>query len=456
MNRRDFIYNSSIGLTSAIGGCTGLNHQQSNTSNRLPNIIVIFTDDQGYQDLGCYGGKGLNTPNLDGMANDGIKFTSFCVSAPFCTPSRASLMTGCYAARVGLHHGVLFPYTNYGLNPEEITIAEILHNNGYATGCIGKWHLGHQEPFLPTNHGFDSYYGLPYSNDMGAGKTLPLMSNSRTIEVPVRQESLTQRYTKSAKSFIQHNAEKPFFLYLAHTFPHLPWYASRQFKGKSKRGLYGDMIEEIDWSVGEIINELERLGLTENTLILFTSDNGPASRKNGGSAAPLRGSKGTTWEGGVRVPCIAKYPGHIPAGSVCSELASTIDFLPTLSALTGAQIPQDRIIDGKDIRPLLFGKPNAKTPHNAYFYWHSHWRPNSPNILAAVRSGPWKYHIPGARNRNKPEENLPAMLFNLDDDVGESNNQIETYPHIAKRLHKIAMDHIQEIEQNKRPALRLS
>ncbi|MFT5471383.1 MAG: arylsulfatase A, partial [Verrucomicrobiales bacterium] len=302
-----------------------------------PNYIVIFCDDLGYGDLGCYGSTKNRTPRIDQLAKEGMRFTDFYSSSPVCTPSRASLMTGCYARRVGMHedatgHWVLIPRSRRGINPDETTLPEMLKAAGYATTCIGKWHLGDQPEHLPTAHGFDEYFGIPYSNDMqSAGRgdpPLPLVKGKAVIEAPADQATLTQRYTREAIDFLERNADKPFFLYLPHTFPHLPLFASPDFHGKSANGRYGDSVEEIDWSTGQILDALDRLKLKDNTLVIFTSDNGSNGR-NGGSNAPLSGAKGSTMEGGMRVPMIAPLPGKIPAESVCSELASTMDFLPT-------------------------------------------------------------------------------------------------------------------------------
>ena len=353
------------------------------TPGRKPNFVIIFTDDQGYGDVGAYGATAYQTPNLDLMAAEGVRFTSFYVAAPVCTPSRAALLTGCHPIRVGLGHRVLFPYSKTGLNPEEITIAEILGDRGYATGCIGKWHLGHHNKFLPTRQGFDYYFGIPYSNDMGGvnykrqnfkAPPLPLLRGEELIEESPDQRYLTRRYTKEAVRFISENRERPFFLYVPHSMPHRPIAASERFRGKSPHGLYGDVIEEIDWSVGEILAAIENAGLDDNTLVMFTSDNGPVIREarllgyRSGSAGPLRGNKNTTWEGGMREPCIMRWPGKIPKDAVCRELATAMDIMPTFTGLAGAGPPTDRIIDGKDIWPRISRRPRAKTPHEAFYY----------------------------------------------------------------------------------------
>lgn len=430
-----------------------------------PNFIIIFTDDQGYNDLGCFGSPKIDTPNIDRLAAEGMRFTNFYSAASVCTPSRAALMTGCYPERVG-NLSVLFPWSDRGLNPDEITIAEMLKTRGYATACVGKWHLGHHAPFLPTAQGFDSYFGIPYSNDMGWDQTMlladavvwregadaeqfrtgyqggpPLMRGTKVVEWPVDQRTLTKRYTKEAIKFIRNQRDKPFFLYLPHTMPHIPLYASDEFRGTSDAGLYGDTIEEIDWSVGQIVATLRELGLAERTMIVYTSDNGPwnlsgnknskvkgnMNRRVGGSAYPLRGFKFTKYEGGMREPTVMWWPERIPAGKVCDEIAGTIDILPTIAQLAGAKLPANRILDGRSIVPLLEARPDAKTPHDAYFY-----------RTMAVRSGDWKL--------------IGGDLYNLADDIAESNNVAADHPEIAERLEKLLEAHRGELRQNSRPA----
>jgi len=401
-------------------------------NTKLPNFVIIFTDDQGYNDLGCYGSPTIKTPHLDKMAAEGLKFTDFYVAASVCTPSRAALMTGCYPRRVSLPH-VLFPNTRIGINPDEITIAEILKGQGYATMCIGKWHLGHLPPFLPTRHGFAHYFGLPYSNDMRPETNprryppLPLIRDENIIEENPDQSRLTERYTDEAIRFISENKGRPFFLYLPHTMPHVPLYVSERFRGKSAGGLYGDVIECIDWSAGQILDTLARLGLADNTLVVFTTDNGPWLQrgKHGGSALPLRAGKGTMYEGGFRVPCIMRWPGRIPAGAVCSEMATTMDLLPTMARLAGTEPPSDRIIDGKDIWPLMAGAAGARSPHEAFYYY-------TGNNLRAVRSGEWKLVFEGTRRREV------AALYNLEADIGETENVIAERPAVAVRLRALA------------------
>jgi len=440
-----------------------LNAAAIGAQRQKPNIVLIFTDDQGYQDIGCFGSPLIKTPNLDRMAQEGRRFTSFYSANSVCSPSRAALLTGCYPPRVGVHK-VLFPKDTMGLNPAEITIADMLKAEGYATACIGKWHLGHLPEFLPTRQGFDSYFGIPYSNDMtidpkalfakdvllGEGKTVekirtekpkknqvPLMRDEEVIEYPVEQSLLTQRYTREAIKFITAHKETPFFLYLPHTMPHIPIFASEKFKGKSARGLYGDVIEEIDWSTGEILKTLKRLGLDKNTLVIYTSDNGPWNLKSGhgGCALPLRGYKFQTYEGGMREPTIMRWPGKIPPGTDCAEIASTIDMLPTIARLTGAKVPTDRVIDGKDIWPLMAGKPGATTPHHAYCYYRG-------MRLEAIRCGNWKLR------RVKKE----VELFDLEADISEQNNLAATHPEIVTRLTVVMEEFDQALKANLRPA----
>jgi arylsulfatase A-like enzyme len=352
-------------------------------------------------------------------------------------------MTGCYPKRVDMHRNcrgkcVLFPVDNKGLNPNEITIAEILKQKAYATCCIGKWHLGDQPVFLPTRQGFDYYYGIPYSNDMGAEQRrenppLPLLRNEEVIEAPAVQETLTKRYTEEAIEFIRKNKDRPFFLYLPHTMVHNPLNPGQEFRGKSANGLYGDAVEEIDSCTGRILTALKDLGLDKQTLVVFTSDNG-ASDRYGGSNAPLRGHKGTTWEGGMREPAIFWWPGNIPAGKTCDEIAVTMDLVPTFAALCGARSPKDRIIDGKDIRPLMSGKPGAKSPHEAFYYYQI-------DQLQAVRAGKWKLHLPlrpKKRNWGKPIPEAALALYDLENDIGEKNDVAEQHPNVVKRLLALA------------------
>ena len=379
---------------------------------RPTNIVLILTDDQGYGDLSCYGHPTIRTPNLDALAAQGRKFTSFYVGAPVCTPSRAAIMTGCYPKRVGLEKSVIFPADDHGLHPDETTIAEVLRERGYATGCFGKWHLGHRQGLLPTNQGFDTFFGVPYSNDMaqqhrpaknGYEFRLPLMRGEQVIEWEPDQHHLTRRYTEEALTFIDQYKDGPFFLYLAHSMPHIPLFASEDFEGQSPRGLYGDVIEEIDWSVGQVVRALERNDIQSDTLVLFTSDNGPwlQFKLKGGSAGLLRGGKGTNWEGGQRVPLLACWPGHIPAASMCREVVSAMDFLPTIAGLTGARLPSDVLLDGHDVTSLLCAVDGARSPTEEFLYYAK------SGDLTAMRSGPWKLFL------------KTGELYHLERDPGE-------------------------------------
>lgn len=395
-----------------------------------PNIILINCDDLGYGDLGCYGSTVNKAAHLDRMASDGARFTDFYMASPVCSPSRGAMLTGCYPRRIGFGSfdgkWVLFPGQGYGLNPGEITIAKLLKTKGYATKLVGKWHCGDQPEFLPTRHGFDSYYGLPYSNDMGRQvgnrleyPPLPLLRDEEIIQQQPDQASLTERYVEECVRFIRENKDRPFFLYFAHMYVHLPIYAPWRFLKSSRNGPYGAAVECIDWSVGVILNELARLSLDLNTLVVFTSDNGSLATR-GGSNDPLRGTKGTTWEGGQRVPCIMRWPGVVSAGTTCSELATAMDLYPTFATLADVPLPQDRIIDGKDICLLMKGVSGERSPHEAFFYYLQ-------DNLEAVRSGDWKLHV--SRKGQEVRE-----LYNLKTDIGETTNSIDQYPEIAAKL----------------------
>ena len=395
-----------------------------------PNIILINCDDLGYGDLGCYGSTVNKTPALDRMAEQGMKFTDFYMASSVCSPSRGAMMTGCYPRRIGFGsfegRWVLFPGQGVGLNPEEITIAGLLKTQGYATMLVGKWHCGDQPEFLPTRHGFDHYYGLPYSNDMGrqAGRQtqyppLPLLQDEEVLQAQPDQAALTERYVEHAVRFIREHRDEPFFLYLAHMHVHLPIYPADRFLKQSNNGRYGGAVECIDWSVSVILHELQQLGLDESTLVVFTSDNG-ARGDYGGSNGPLRGRKGTTWEGGQRVPCIMRWPHQIPAGSTCPEIATSMDLLPTFAQLANTDAPADRVIDGKDIRPLMFGEQDAASPHEAFFYY---FRDN----IDAVRSGKWKLHI-------RKGDAAVKELYNLETDIGETTNLYDQYPEVVQAL----------------------
>ncbi|SDD31929.1 protein of unknown function [Algoriphagus faecimaris] len=419
---------------------------------KSPNIIIVFADDMGYGDLGVYGAKQWKTPHLDQLAEDGVRFTQFYVPHAVCTASRAALLTGTYANRLELY-GAVDHTAKHGLNPEETTIAELAKSKGYATGMVGKWHLGHLNPFLPTKQGFDSYFGLPYSNDMWPHHPeakdyyppLPLLEGEETIAILDEQHQLTTQYTEKALDFIDQNHEKPFFLYLAHSMPHVPLFVSEKFEGKSEQGLYGDVMMEIDWSMGEIRKKLKELNLEENTLIIFTSDNGPWLSYGGhaGLTGGLREGKGTSWEGGIRVPAIMAWPGKIPAGKIQDQAAMTIDILPTLASIIDTPLPS-LPIDGRDIWPMIMGEEQEDYPYFAYY---------NQNELQAVIFGSWKLVFPH-RYRTLPAEaelrndgipvkydhvNLEVpQLFDLENDPYEQKNVADEYPEIMKNLEAFA------------------
>ena len=410
--------------------------------DRLPNFILINCDDLGYADVGCFGSTKQKTPNIDRLAAEGLKLTSFYSTSGVCTPSRSSLMTGCYPRRVSMHtngvgYWVLFPGNARGLHPEETTIAEIAKSKGYATMCIGKWHLGDQPPFLPTKQGIDHYFRIPFSNDMGQTRAdgqidktklpTPLLRDEKLIEQEPDQTQLTKRYTDEANAFIRANAVKPFFLYLPHSFPHWPHYASEAFKGKSANGVYGDCIEELDWSVGELMKTLAELKLDKHTIVFFTSDNGGVLR-SGASNAPLKGAKATSFEGGHRVPGILWAPGRIPPGQVTDKVVSTLDLLPTFAHLVGATLPE-RKIDGHNVGDLFAHPAEAASPYDTdgyLYYFEGH--------LQAVRSGPWKLRV--AKDAPK-QQSFPLEspeLYNLDQDPGEAKNVAGQHPDVIARL----------------------
>ena len=422
------------------------------TADDRPNIVLIFADDQGYGDVGVYGAQGYNTPNLDRMAAEGLKFTSFYVSQAVCGASRASLLSGCYSNRVSIL-GAPGPKSTTGINPDEQLLPELLKDEGYATAMFGKWHLGHLEPFLPPNHGFDQYFGLPYSNDMWpyhptskAFPDLPLIEGTKIINPSVTAEDqthLTRWYTERAVEFIKSHRGDPFFLYVAHAMPHVPLFCSTEFQNSSEQGAYGDVIQEIDWGVGQILSTLEDCGLTENTLVIYTSDNGPwlSYGNHAGTTAGLREGKGTAWEGGVRVPCLMCWPGHLAKNRVIDDMAATIDILPTVCELAGAGLPKNKI-DGLSLAGLLADE-NAASPRDRYHYYFG-------RELRAVRQGPWKLVFPhqyrsltGEPGKDGfpggyTQEKCQLELFHLASDRGESKDVSAQNPEIVQRLQKMA------------------
>lgn len=411
---------------------------------RQPNIVVVFTDDQGYGDLSCYGHPTIHTPHIDRMAAEGMKLTQFYVASPVCSPSRSALLTGCYPRRVNMHEHVIFPHYDYGLHTDEITIADHLDAHGYATGCFGKWHLGHRDGLLPNDQGFDEFFGVPYSNDMSqfhrpSGNdypySLPLMRNKNIIEWEPDQGELTRRCTEEAVSFIDDHADEPFFVYIPHSMPHIPLYASENFRGTSPRGLYGDVIEEIDWSVGRIREALEKHELTADTVFIFTSDNGPwlSFKENGGSAGPLSGGKGSNQEGGQRVPCVIWSPGRVPPGTVCREVATTMDLLPTIAAMTGTTLESDRIIDGHDITDLLEAVPGAVSPTKTFLYYTARGK------IAGIRRGRWKYLLG------------PGTLHDLDVDISEKWDRSDQHLELVEELRLEALAADARLAEEARP-----
>ncbi len=426
-----------------------------NTSlaDQKPNFIVVFCDDLGYADIGPFGSKTHDTPVLDRMAREGIRLTDFYSTCSVCTPSRSSLMTGCYPRRVNMHvdqqnRCVLFPASRKGLNPSEITVAEVLKTRGYATMAVGKWHLGDHPDFMPTNQGFDHYFGIPYSNDMNRPQVpLPLVRDLTTIASGVQKDtSITRQYTEEAVKFIHANKSHPFFLYLPHTAVHLPLVPAKRFRGKSRDGLYGDWVQEIDWSMGELFKALDECGIDKQTLVLFTSDNGSARAKQG-SNLPLRGRKGQTDEGGMRVPCVARWPGRIPAGTSSDAITSTLDVLPTLAHLAGANPPAGRRIDGKNIWPTLSGKAGPMAGHQAFYYYQM-------DQLQAVRSGPWKMFVAmkaKKRNWGKPEPAQPLKLFHLKTDIHEDHNVAAKHPKVVAQLQRLVETAREDLGDTGRP-----
>ena len=434
-------------------------------STALPNIVIIFTDDQGYADIGVFGAKGFQTPNLDRMAAQGCIFRNFHVAQPVCSASRAALLTGCYPNRVGIH-GALGPSSKVGLSSNEMTLAELVKQRGYATALFGKWHLGDSPQFLPLCHGFDEFFGLPHSNDMWpfhpdyvnlppddekrkkAYPDLVMFEGDKIVISQVTHEDqsqLTTWYTERAVKFVESNKDRPFFLYLGHNMPHVPLHVSDKFRGKTERGLYGDVIQEIDWSVGKVLEALKRIGQEENTWVIFTSDNGPwlSYGDHAGSAFPLREGKGTCWEGGTRVACIMRWPGKIPAGTESTRMLMTIDLFPTIARLIGARLPRHRI-DGLDVWPIISGKREAKNPHAAYWLYYE------VNELQAIVSGDgrWKLQLPhtyrtlggkpgGHGGTPAPYEQSKletAELYDLMNDISETRDVAAVHPYVVRIL----------------------
>lgn len=433
---------------------------QVKENGALPNVVIIFTDDQGYGDIGCFGATGFETPNLDRMASQGMRFTNFYSAQPVCSASRAGLLTGCYPNRIGIT-GALFPRHEIGIGDNEVTIAETLKEKGYATAIFGKWHLGHHKQFLPLQHGFDEYTGVPYSNDMwpikldgtrskpgegrGSYPDLPLVEGNETIEVInsfAGQDKLTTLNTEKAVDFINRNKNNPFFLYVPHSMPHVPLGVSDKFRGKSEQGMYGDVMMEIDWSVGQILGALKANGLEDNTIVIFNTDNGPWLNygNHAGSSGGLREGKTTSWEGGQRVPCIVKWPGTVPEGVICNKLASSIDFLPTIASIVGGKLPEHKI-DGVNIMDLWKGDFDAEPRKEFYYYF-------GKNNLNGVRKGNWKLVFPhtyasyeatvpenDGRGGKRVKMKVDSLeLYNLMRDPGERYNVVELYPEIVSDL----------------------
>ena len=472
MKTDSFFLLGMCGLLSSANVQSKENPQTPPLQKNLPNIVFILCDDMGYGDLSCFGATQYKTPNLDKMASSGVRFTNFYVSQAVCSASRAGLLTGCYSNRVSIA-GALSPTSTIGLNPEEETIAEVLKKRGYKTAAYGKWHVGRQKKFLPLQQGFDEYFGLPYSNDMwkynpgnnpakheinpkkAAYPPLYLIEgneNIREIKTMEQQAQLTTMYTERAVSFIEKNKNNPFFIYLANSMPHVPIAASSKFKGKSEQGLYGDVIMEIDWSVGEIMKELEKTGLDKNTLVIFTSDNGPWLNfgNHSGSAGGLREGKGTSWEGGQRVPALMKWPGKIPEGIICNKIASTIDILPTLANITDAPLPAKKI-DGVNILPLMLGDEKANPREVFYYYYHANWlegvRKNQWKLVFPHKTRTYEGFAPGMDGKagEVADVNVGYSLYDMRRDPGERYDVKEYYPEVVEELKKLANEARKEL-----------
>ncbi|MHC4387595.1 MAG: sulfatase family protein [Planctomycetota bacterium] len=449
--RRQFCKALGLGLVGLrLSGCASPDRRRASDK---PNFIIIFCDDMGYADIGPFGARGYSTPNLDRMAAEGMVFTDFHVGRSVCSPSRAAIMTGCYPNRVGVPTN-FGPSSKNGMNPDAVTVAQLVKQKGYATAIYGKWHLGHLPEYLPTSRGFDEWFGLPYSNDMWPYHPdkrynfpdLPLMEGTKVLNPAVQpedQQNLTTWYTERTVKFINKNKNRPFLIYLPHAMPHVPLYVSDKFKDKTKRGVFGDVIKEIDWGVGKIIEALKKNGIDENTLVIFTSDNGPwlLYGDHAGSAYPLREGKATSFEGGFRVPCVMRWPGRIPKGKRCDELTATIDVLPTIAALARAKLSEK--VDGKDISPLMFGRSGAKSPHDVYYYFAGY-------NLQAIRSGKWKlvfphkYSIPepagmGGQHGKRGLREIGLSLFDLSRDIAETTDVKDKYPEVVERLEELAV-----------------
>ena len=460
-------WNSVLCLCLLLVSCRSQSPAPGGAESRPPNIVIVYTDDQGWADIGVQGGSGFATPNIDRLADEGVRFSNFYVAQPVCSASRTALLTGCYPNRLGIA-GALGPRSNHGLNGDETTLAELCRGRGYATAMFGKWHLGHHLPFLPIHHGFDEYYGIPYSNDMWPWHPnyaqfsdpverrkrgypdLPLFEGDQIEDASVDaddQRAFTRGFTARAVSFIRAHQDEPFFLYLAHPMPHVPLYVGEENEGRTERGLYGDVIAEIDDSVGALLDTLTECGIDDNTLLIYASDNGPwlSYGDHGGSTGPLREGKGTTFEGGVRVPGLARFPGRIPAGLVCDEPLMTIDILPTVAGLIGAPLPERRI-DGRDAWPLFRGDEGARSPQEAYFFYYR------TNDLEALRSGKWKLHFPhgyrsmagrelgagGSPGNYDYSVKTGLELYDLEADIGESVNLAGEWPQVVDRLVALA------------------